>query len=95
MATREITVTVSVDGDEWDILRDAAECAGMSVEAYLRWSVRLVALRSRPGRALRPEGLELPRARRGAREVDEPEAVAWAETFTERLSHRTEQFRND
>ncbi len=94
MGTREITVTV--DEDDWLPLRDAADCAGMSVSAYVAWAVRLLAMQAQPGRSARNE---VPVASRAARPSidagDEPESAAWMATFSERLSHRAEQFRND
>ncbi|AFU01026.1 hypothetical protein [Nocardia brasiliensis] len=94
MATRDITVTV--DKSEWRALKYAAECAGMSLEAYVCWGVRLLALESRPeGAARHHSAVRAPAVRRTPRVADELESVAWSETFAERLSHRAEGFRND
>ncbi|MEV6280631.1 hypothetical protein [Nocardia sp. NPDC051832] len=93
MATRDLTVTVSMDEDQWHSLADAAECAGMTLEAYLSWGVRLLAEQARPGKNLagRPRGQAV-RSRRG-RAVAEESGSAWTDTFTERLSHRAEHYR--
>ncbi|MBF6174741.1 hypothetical protein [Nocardia blacklockiae] len=96
MSTRDITVTVTVDEAEWLSLTDAAECAGMRLDAYLAWAVRLLAANAQPGLAPRPDeprGLRV--TRRRPEIVDESESVAWAETFAERLSHRADAFRED
>ncbi|MEU6586943.1 hypothetical protein [Nocardia sp. NPDC046763] len=90
MASRDIVVTVGED--DWFTLQDAADCAGMSVEAYVSWGVRLLAMQARPGGSQRREGLGGSKATRRASEVcDESESAAWAETFTERLSHRADR----
>ncbi|RDI54458.1 hypothetical protein [Nocardia mexicana] len=95
MSTRDITVTVTVDEAEWLSLNDAAECAGMGMRAYIAWGVRLLAAETRPGRTRASSELRgLQSARRKPEIDDEPESVAWAETFAERLSHRTEPFRD-
>ncbi|MFJ9371483.1 hypothetical protein ACIRRA_44785 [Nocardia sp. NPDC101769] len=78
MASRDIVVTVGED--DWLTLNDAAECAGMSVEAYVSWGVWLLALQARLGTGaskmrLRASGLG-----------EESETVAWTETFAQRLS---------
>ncbi|WP_194819758.1 hypothetical protein [Nocardia sp. XZ_19_385] len=93
MAARDITVTVSMDDDQWHSLADAAECAGMTLEAYLCWGVRLMAAQARPGKNL-TGGHRTPitAPRKGVQGVEEPDS-AWTETFTERLSHRAEQYR--
>lgn len=95
MATRDITVTV--DKSEWRALKYAAECAGMSLEAYVCWGVRLLALQSRPegGAARHHSAVRAPAVRRAPRVVEELESAAWSETFAERLSHRAEGFRDD
>lgn len=94
MATKEITVTL--DEDDWRALSAAADCAGMSVEAYASWGVRLLAMQARPGRPLRHDAVSGSKAvLRASGEAEEPDSVAWTETFAERLSHRTGQFRND
>ncbi|MQY21770.1 hypothetical protein [Nocardia macrotermitis] len=87
MATRDVTVTVTVDSFEWDSLCDAAVCAGMTVPDYVAWNVRQIAQRSRP------KGVAVP-GKRGARE-EAGETAAWTETFSQRLQNRNEQFRND
>ncbi|MGV9665948.1 hypothetical protein ACWDUL_16900 [Nocardia niigatensis] len=90
MSSRDIVVTVGED--DWLTLRDAAECAGMSVEAYVSWGVRVLALQARPG-GVKQGGREgSPRAGRRAAELpDESESAVWTETFTQRLSHRAER----
>ncbi|MBF6237539.1 hypothetical protein IU474_10705 [Nocardia otitidiscaviarum] len=94
MASKDIVVTVS-EGD-WLTLRDAAECAGMSVPAYVRWGVRLLALRAGPGGSERRDIPVPPRAsHRTPITPDEPESTAWTETFAERLSHRADTFHID
>ncbi|WP_280369658.1 hypothetical protein [Nocardia wallacei] len=94
MSTRDITVTVTVDEADWLELSDAAECAGMGVDAYVAWGVRLLAARTAPGRTLRADDHPgLPPVRRRPDVADEPESAAWTETFAERLSHRAEAFR--
>ncbi|WP_040741273.1 hypothetical protein [Nocardia tenerifensis] len=68
MATREITVTVAKS--EWRTLRAAAECAGMSLEAYVSWGVRLLALESGTAGATRrlsaPQSPAAPRPRKSS-----------------------------
>ncbi|MET8429039.1 hypothetical protein [Nocardia sp. NPDC004860] len=49
MASRDIVVTVSED--DWLTLKDAAECARMSVAAYVCCGVRLLAMQACPGGA--------------------------------------------
>ncbi|MGX1811482.1 hypothetical protein ACWIGI_37645 [Nocardia sp. NPDC055321] len=90
MADREIVV--SVTEQDWEALAEAADTAGMSVQDYICWCVRIVTARSRSGTQSRradygdsfvtrpPSGDEL-----------ESESQAWTETFAERLSHRTER----
>ncbi len=92
MATKEVTVTVTVDDTEWAQLCDAAECAGMSVLEYLAHSARLVALEPRAPRRLR-----LPRDFRpqGPSQDNDSETVAWTESFSQRLHQRVDSFRND
>ncbi|MFE9322229.1 hypothetical protein ACIHDR_33560 [Nocardia sp. NPDC052278] len=92
MATKEVTVTVTMDDTEWAQLCDAAECAGMSVPDYLAHSARLVALHPRMARPLRVPR-DLPQ--RGASQDDDSETAAWTESFSQRLHHRTDVFRND
>lgn len=88
MATRDVTVTVTVDSFEWDSLCDAAVCAGMSVPDYLAWNVRKIAQRSRPEQSVSSR-------RRGGIDDEAGETAAWTETFSQRLHDRAEQFRND
>ncbi|MGW4245192.1 hypothetical protein [Nocardia sp. NPDC004722] len=86
MASKDLVVTV--DRDDWRALKDAAECAGMSVEAYVSWGIRVLALQARPGRSVRRDGV-VPRVRGRSRQpADESESAAWTETFSERLSCR-------
>ncbi|MBL1076805.1 hypothetical protein JK358_20625 [Nocardia sp. 2] len=81
---------------DWLALRDAAECAGMGVEAYIAWSVRLLALQARAGGAGRHGVSARPApVRRRAAIPDDPESAAWTDSFAERLSHRAEQFRDE
>ncbi|MEV6101820.1 hypothetical protein [Nocardia sp. NPDC051981] len=89
MASRDIVVTVCED--DWLALNDAAECAGMSVEAYLSWEARLFAfaLQARPGtrhdsRAAGPR----PGWRASGLIEDESETAAWTQTFAQRVSSR-------
>ncbi|WP_067686152.1 hypothetical protein [Nocardia jejuensis] len=92
MTIREIAVTV--DEDTWVPLRVAADCAGMSVQDYVSWAVRVLAIQSQPGGGTRRGGPIRPRvARRRGKAADDAESAAWTETFAERLSHRAEQFR--
>lgn len=94
MTSREIVVTVGEA--DWLTLSDAAECAGMSVEAYVAWSVRVLAFQARPGGSKRRAVAGSPAAaRRASAIVDESESVAWAETFSERLSHRADRYRDN
>ncbi|WP_369639900.1 hypothetical protein [Nocardia sp. JMUB6875] len=87
-------MTVTVDDSEWLALRDAAECAGMSLESYICWGVRLLALQAVPGRAKGRVDIPARKARRrGEDAVDATQSAEWVETFAERLSHRAEQFR--
>ncbi|NNH74924.1 hypothetical protein HLB23_34610 [Nocardia uniformis] len=94
MTTRDIAVTVTMDDVEWQHLRDAAECAGMSLEAYVCWGVRLLAVGTKPGKSLGRAFPAVVPAPRTPPQVGD-ESQVWAETFTERLSHRVEQFRDD
>ncbi|MEV6066696.1 hypothetical protein AB0L82_09135 [Nocardia sp. NPDC052001] len=90
MASRDISVTVGED--DWRALVAAAEAAGMGVEAYVSWCVRILALQAQPGGGKRAERLGHVKARRRKAAADEgTEAAAWAETFTERLSHRADR----
>ncbi|MCC3314271.1 hypothetical protein [Nocardia africana] len=85
MGNREILVTVSED--EWLTLQQAAEAAGMSVPAYLAWGARILAMQARPGIRSRETPAGPPARRRHGEPAEESAAAAWAETFTQRLSH--------
>ncbi|MVU77103.1 hypothetical protein GPX89_07560 [Nocardia sp. ET3-3] len=90
MASRDIVVTVGED--DWLTLSDAAECAGMSVEAYVSWGVRILALQARPGGAKQGgRAGSLSAGRHTSRSAEESESAAWTDTFTERLSHRADR----
>ncbi|WP_433592744.1 hypothetical protein [Nocardia sp. CA-145437] len=91
MASRDIVV--SVGDDDWLTLSDAAECAGMSVAAYVAWGVRVLAFQARPGGSKRRPSTSPSATRRRAKSADETESMAWAETFSERLSHRADRYR--
>lgn len=94
MKTKQITVRVKKG--QWRAISAAADCAGMSVEDYIRWSVKLLAPQSRPGGNPPQPSTAPPEPRRRAHPVlDQPESTAWEECFSEQLSHRIEQFRND
>lgn len=90
MASRDIVVTVGEN--DWLTLNDAAETAGMGMEAYVSWCVRIFALQARPSGGKR---VEIPGHVAGGRRAsgvdDESESAAWAETFAERLSHRADR----
>ncbi|MEC3957634.1 hypothetical protein VMT65_31690 [Nocardia sp. CDC153] len=90
MPSWDIVVTVG-DEDRLTLL-EAADAAGMSLEAYLSWCVRILAMQARPGGDKRAA---LPGQARPGRSVpdedDGSEAAAWAETFTQRLSHRADR----
>ncbi|MEV6101315.1 hypothetical protein [Nocardia sp. NPDC051981] len=75
MASRDIVVRVGED--DWLALDDAAECAGMSVEAYVCWGVRLLALQARPGGAKREAGVRWtePPERRASDRPEESESL--------------------
>ncbi|MFE3229130.1 hypothetical protein [Nocardia sp. NPDC059228] len=90
MASRDIVVRVGED--DWLALDDAAECAGMSVEAYVCWGVRLLALQARPGGAKREAAAGGPRTgRRASVRPEESESAVWAESFAQRLSGRADR----
>ncbi|MFI6772769.1 hypothetical protein [Nocardia sp. NPDC050412] len=91
MATREVTVTVTVDDTEWAELCDAAACAGMNVPDFLAQSARLVALKPSAARSARVSREHPPRGS----SRDDSETAAWAESFSQRLHHRADLFRND
>ncbi|MFF2549498.1 hypothetical protein ACFVUS_00810 [Nocardia sp. NPDC058058] len=83
---------MTVGDDDWRALVAAAEAAGMGVEAYVSWCVRILAMQAQPGSGHRRQRLGQVRARRRGAAVDDgTEAAAWAETFTERLSHRADR----
>ncbi|MFI2589860.1 hypothetical protein ACH498_25155 [Rhodococcus erythropolis] len=79
MDSREIAVTVG-EGD-WLTLHQAADAAGMSVEAYVSWGVRILAMQARPGGTGHRECSAGPLPRRDDASGEESEAAAWAETF--------------
>ncbi|MGX1808972.1 hypothetical protein ACWIGI_24900 [Nocardia sp. NPDC055321] len=88
---REFTLTLTSGDSDWQAVHDAAECAGMSVEGYIRWLVRiLVQAASGSGTTHHTPLAKGPRA--GAA-LPEPEAAGWDETFSERLVQRAAQFR--
>ncbi|KAA8888520.1 hypothetical protein F3087_16085 [Nocardia colli] len=92
MASREITVRLAKA--DWRIVSDAADCAGMSIEAYISWGVRLLALQAVPGAASPGPGFARPeQSRRAKTPVEQPESAVWEQCFAERLSHHAEQFR--
>lgn len=96
MAIREVTVTVRMEEHEWQLIEEAAECAGMPVHDYLSWNMWLLAQQARPAAAsTRHQKLPLPRHRRITAAAEEPEEQAWAESFTERLSHRSAPYRDE
>ncbi|MEV6071415.1 hypothetical protein AB0L82_33125 [Nocardia sp. NPDC052001] len=90
MVSKEIVVTVGEE--DWHTLIDAAEAAGMSVEAYASWCIRIIAVQARPGGGKRAGEFSQSKAvKRASKFDDESESAAWAETFTERLSHRADR----
>ncbi|MFF2554964.1 hypothetical protein ACFVUS_28445 [Nocardia sp. NPDC058058] len=90
MVSKEIVVTVGEE--DWRTLIDAAEAAGMSVEAYASWCIRIIAVQARPGGGKRAGELgQAKSAKRASERDDESESAAWAETFSERLSNRTDR----
>ncbi|WP_405497195.1 hypothetical protein [Nocardia sp. NBC_00511] len=94
MASRDITVTVGEE--DWFTLEGAAEHAGMSVEAYVSWGVRILAMQSRPGGAKQDRTAASPKAtRRAVETAEESESAAWTETFSERLSQRADRYDHD
>ncbi|MFE3098833.1 hypothetical protein [Nocardia tengchongensis] len=86
MASRDIVLTVGED--DWLTLQDAADDAGMRVEAYLSWCVGLLAVQTRL------DG-DSTSARHTFDTTEESESVAWTETFIERLSHRADRPHKD
>lgn len=95
MATRDVTVTVTMEEHEWRLLEEAADGAGMTVAAYIDWNTRLLAQQARPVATTARLRQRLPRSRRAPAVLDEPEEQAWSSSFTERLSHRTDLYRED
>lgn len=93
MATRDVTVTVTIDEDDWRLLRDAADCAGMTVQAYIGWNTKLLAQQVGPAEAEVRHQRPASRSRRVPVVVDESEEQAWESSFTERLSHRADLYR--
>lgn len=89
MVSRDIVVTVGED--DWLTLSDAAECAGMNVEAYVSWSVRLLALQARPGEAKQRGVAANSPGQRAGQPSEDSESAAWTESFAQRLSHRTDR----
>lgn len=90
MGSKEIVVTVGEE--DWRTLIDAADAAGMSVEAYASWCIRIFAVQARPGGGKRAGELGRTKTAKRAADIDEDsESAAWAETFTERLSHRIDR----
>ncbi|MFE3280600.1 hypothetical protein [Nocardia sp. NPDC059239] len=63
MASKDVVVTVGED--DWLTLNDAAECAGMTVAAYVSCGVRLMAMQARPA-ARNRTAVPLARGRDGA-----------------------------
>ncbi|WP_054811913.1 hypothetical protein [Nocardia arizonensis] len=96
MASREVTVTVTMSDEEWRLLQDAADCAGMTVQEYIGWNTRVLAQQSRPGPPTTIRHRQHPaRPRRIPVVVDEPAEHAWAQSFTERLSLRADLYRDE
>ncbi|WP_216911338.1 hypothetical protein [Nocardia noduli] len=94
MANRELAVTVTMDEHDWLLLEQAADCAGMTVPAYISWNARLLAQQARPGAGAARRRLPA-RARRARRVADETEEQAWAQSFSERLTRRTDLYRDE
>ncbi|MGN2639307.1 hypothetical protein ACWEKT_16785 [Nocardia takedensis] len=95
MATRDVTFTVTMKEQDWALLQDAADCAGMSLHDYLCWHTRLLAQQSRPGASKSTHRKVAVGRRRVPVVVDEPVGQAWADTFAERLHHRADLYRED
>ncbi len=93
MAIRDVTVTVTIDENDWRLLQDAADCAGMTVQAYIGWNTKLLAQQSGPAVAEVRHQRSPSRSRRIPVVVDETEEQAWESSFTERLSHRADLYR--
>ncbi|MGW3544492.1 hypothetical protein ACWDNI_28690 [Nocardia niigatensis] len=64
---------------------------GMNVEAYVSWSVRLLALQARPGEAKQRGVAANSPGRRADQPSEDSESAAWTESFAQRLSHRTDR----
>ncbi|MGW4371772.1 hypothetical protein ACWEKT_39765 [Nocardia takedensis] len=94
MATKDVTVTVTMDEHDWRLVEDAADCAGMTVQRYIAWNVRLLAEQSRPGAPQAP-GHALSRPPRPIPVVEESDDAVWVEAFAERLGHRADLYRED
>lgn len=88
---REFTLTLSSGDSDWQAVHDAAECAGMSVEGYVRWLVRIL-VQAASGSGT-PRHTPRDTSSRAGAETPEPESTGWEETFSERLVQRAEQFR--
>ncbi|MGW4371007.1 hypothetical protein ACWEKT_35730 [Nocardia takedensis] len=76
----EVTVSVTMRERDHRALRAAAEVAGMDLDDYLAWAMRLLAEQAttsgpRRGRAAGPVA-----ARRIGVQAEEPEAQAWTES---------------
>ncbi|WP_216917155.1 hypothetical protein [Nocardia noduli] len=95
IATRDVTVTVTIDEQEWRLLEEAADGAGMTVAAYIDWNTRLLAQQARPVATTARLRQRLSRSRRAPALFDEPEEQAWSSSFTQWLSHRTDLCRED
>lgn len=91
MATKDVTLTVTMDEDQWRLIEDAAECAGMTVPDYLTWHVRLLAEQARPGAPRR----SITPPRRRVAVAEESGHEVWVESFAERLGHRADPYRED
>lgn len=90
MTNRAIVVTVGER--DWLTLVDAAEAAGMTVEDYASWCVRIFASQARPTGGKRSHPLTHAKAGRRKKKVEEEsESAAWVATFSERLSHRVDR----
>ncbi|WP_405182082.1 hypothetical protein OG225_13970 [Nocardia sp. NBC_01377] len=94
MANRELGVTVTMDEHDWLLLEQAADCAGMTVPAYISWNARLLAQQARPGAGAARRRLPA-RARRARTVADETEEQAWAQSFSERLTRRADLYRGE
>ncbi|MTE17028.1 hypothetical protein [Nocardia aurantiaca] len=89
MPSRDIVVAVG--DNDWFALSEAAESAGMTVQEYVSWGVRILAIQARPGGIKQDHTVakpKAPRIRPGT--LDGSESDAWTETFSARLSHRAD-----